>query len=194
MRSVFEVWDSQQLWSCFLCKTWWACRRWDLCSVLSLSHVMYPSLIRRGENSTLNNNRLHFFGCQTECVRATWPSKLISSFRLEDFALQDWHWALDDIDDDCSSIHFWWLHMVTVCAVLCSAVVSVAVEQCFHKASVQKSTVPVCCDFFKRAGKTQIQIWILKLSFWRPSAAWSLLAFKKLMLFLGGSSPQIMED
>lgn len=29
-----------------------------------------------------------------------------SPFRLEDLGLQDWHWALDDIDDDCSSIHF----------------------------------------------------------------------------------------
>uniref|UniRef100_A0A3Q1CM17 Rho-associated protein kinase 2 n=1 Tax=Amphiprion ocellaris TaxID=80972 RepID=A0A3Q1CM17_AMPOC len=36
------------------------------------------------------------------------PSRQLptSKSRLEDFGLQDWHWALDDIDDDCSSIHF----------------------------------------------------------------------------------------
>lgn len=50
-------------------------------------------------------------------VIVAWPSKQISPSRLEDFGLQDWHWALDDIDDDCSSIHFWWPHMVTLCAV-----------------------------------------------------------------------------
>lgn len=53
-------------------------------------------------------------------VSVTWTSKLISPFRLEDFGLQDWHWALDDIDDDCSSIHFWWLQVVTVCSVCCA--------------------------------------------------------------------------
>ncbi|XP_024909939.1 rho-associated protein kinase 2 [Cynoglossus semilaevis] len=36
------------------------------------------------------------------------PSRQLptSKSRLEDLGLQDWHWALDDIDDDCSSIHF----------------------------------------------------------------------------------------
>ncbi|KAK9533314.1 hypothetical protein VZT92_008438 [Zoarces viviparus] len=36
------------------------------------------------------------------------PSRQLptSKSRWEDFGLQDWHWALDDIDDDCSSIHF----------------------------------------------------------------------------------------
>ncbi|KAM6968837.1 rho-associated protein kinase 2 isoform 2-T2 [Tautogolabrus adspersus] len=36
------------------------------------------------------------------------PSRQLptSKSRLEDSGLQDWHWALDDIDDDCSSIHF----------------------------------------------------------------------------------------
>ncbi|XP_068573792.1 rho-associated protein kinase 2 isoform X2 [Cebidichthys violaceus] len=36
------------------------------------------------------------------------PSRQLptSKSRSEDFGLQDWHWALDDIDDDCSSIHF----------------------------------------------------------------------------------------
>ncbi|XP_026007233.1 rho-associated protein kinase 2 isoform X4 [Astatotilapia calliptera] len=36
------------------------------------------------------------------------PSRQLptSKSRLEDSSLQDWHWALDDIDDDCSSIHF----------------------------------------------------------------------------------------
>lgn len=50
-------------------------------------------------------------------VTNTRPWKLISPFRLEDSSLQDWHWALDDIDDDCSSIHFWSPHLVTLCAM-----------------------------------------------------------------------------
>lgn len=104
-------------------------------------------------NPTPDKNRLYLWI----------PSKLISPFRLEDFGLQDWHWALDDIDDDCSSIHFWWPHMVTVCVVC-------AVQCSDFRGSGTRIprgiNVHVQSEFaviLKRDGNTADQIWILMM-------------------------------
>lgn len=81
----------------------------NCCHCLSWSS---PVLCLRICPHTTPQNRLELCA-----VTITRPWKLISPFRLEDSSLQDWHWALDDIDDDCSSIHFWSPHLVTLCAM-----------------------------------------------------------------------------
>lgn len=100
-------------------------------------HVTPWSLTRLHINWILQltcSHFIHWVLCQCH-LYSTWLSKLIFLYRLLDFGLQDWHWALDDIDDDCSSIHFWWAHRVklcAVCAMLCCAVQWIW-WQCFHE-------------------------------------------------------------
>lgn len=62
---------------------------------------------------------LRTVACRTLCLPATWnrhTSKAAFPSRFDELSLEDWHWLLDDMDDDCFSIHLWPSHGNPVCS------------------------------------------------------------------------------